>query len=165
MAMKQKNLETAAGIAKLLTVSMRQVGYLVAEGMPKSGPRQRTRFDPRECFAWVRERDRKKFEESQSKEKSDQNNAEVRKLAAQASREELKLAKERGQVVAIADVQSAQEQVNSNIRSRLLQLPSKLAQRLQGNEDQTQIKGIVDAEVHVTLTELVQSAGNVELNG
>jgi hypothetical protein len=82
-----------------------------------------------------------------------------------AKKERLEFERMSGKLIYIRDVQRFQEQVNSNIRSRLLQLPSKLAQRIVGTDDQAKIKAIVEAEIHETLTELSQNAGNVELNG
>lgn len=76
---------------------------------------------------------------------------------------ELELQTRKGQVIELGEVMHAQMQVNSNIRSRLLQLGSKLAQRLTGHEGMAKIKTLVDAEVYETLTELSQTAGNVSL--
>lgn len=80
-----------------------------------------------------------------------------RKTLASARLAELELAQKKGEVVELDLVRRVQGEINSNIRSRLLQLPSKLAQRLSGVEDMAQIQVIVHSEVVETLTELSEA--------
>jgi hypothetical protein len=60
-------------------------------------------------------------------------------------------------LVALEEARKAWAEACSNIRGRFLQMSGKLAQRLYGVETQAEIKAIVDAEVHETLTELSQA--------
>ena len=80
-----------------------------------------------------------------------------RKMLAAARLSEMELAQKKGELVELESVRKVQEEVNSNIRSRLLLLPPKLAQRLVGIEEPATLQAIVEAEVVETLNELAQA--------
>lgn len=69
-----------------------------------------------------------------------------RKVTAEADRLELKLAQERGQVVAVQDVEKSIAKVSTSLKSAILGLPAKLSTRLYGVRDRNQLRAILDAE-------------------
>ena len=81
-----------------------------------------------------------------------------RKEWALAGLREHELQLRTGEVVLIAHVEAAQIQVNSNIKKRLLALPSKLTPRLVGIASPATVKSILEKEIHETLLELVTAA-------
>lgn len=79
-----------------------------------------------------------------------------RKESARASLLELELAVKRGDLVDIHTVAQVQSEVNSNIKSKLLSLPGKLAQRLTGLQATREIEEMLKDEIYECLTELSQ---------
>lgn len=69
-----------------------------------------------------------------------------RKTIADANLRELELAVERGDVVAVADVEKSVANVAASIKTAILALPSKLVTRLHGVSDRNAIRAILDAE-------------------
>ena len=84
--------------------------------------------------------------------------AQRRKEWALAGLREHELARKNGEVVDVAYVERCQTQVNSNIKQRLLGLPSKLTPRLVGIGSPAKIKTILEREIHETLEELSRIA-------
>jgi hypothetical protein len=58
----------------------------------------------------------------------------------------LKLAQERGEVVAVSDVQRSIETVASSLKTAILAWPSKLITRLYGVKDRNQMRAILEKE-------------------
>lgn len=79
-----------------------------------------------------------------------------------AKREKLEYEKESGRLVDVDDIRKAQEKAYSIVRSRLLQIPSKLTPILMALTSRAEIKAALQAEVTAALNELVQTAGNVD---
>lgn len=73
----------------------------------------------------------------------------------------LEYEQETGRLVDVEDIRKAQEKAYSVVRSRLLQMPSKLTPVLVG-VSRAEIKAALQAEVTAALNELVQTAGNVD---
>jgi phage terminase Nu1 subunit (DNA packaging protein) len=91
--------------------------------------------------------------------------AQARKYDLEAQRAAIKLARERGEVVSIADVEKALSQCFGNVRSRLLSIPGKLAPRIAGCRSKPQVKALIENEIHEALSELAVRAGDVVVVG
>jgi hypothetical protein len=78
--------------------------------------------------------------------------AERRKAVADALSRELKLARELGQVVAVADATAEKEAFATEARARFLNLPTKLTQRLLGCSDRAKFISTIEAEIREALT-------------
>lgn len=91
--------------------------------------------------------------------------AQARKYEFEAQRAELKLAKERGEVAAIADIEHALSSCFATVRSRLLSMPAKLAQNLANSRKPAQAKGIVEDEILAVLSELRVPVGVIHIEG
>ena len=158
---------TKIALAKRFGVTTRTVDNYVAEHMPHHGARKSLYFLWHECLAWWRAREIEKAippssSDSESGDGVSLTEAERRKMLADAELKELKVAREKGKLVAIADVAAAQGQIASNIRTRLRALPAKLTPRLVGRRRQD-IKTLLEKEIDAALTELAQTAGKIAL--
>ncbi len=85
--------------------------------------------------------------------------ASRRKVAAQASMEEIKLRKMQGELVEYAEVEKAGIDSYTACRARLLTMPTKLASRLLSCQKPEEVKALLEAEIYQALEEL----GNYEV--
>ena len=74
------------------------------------------------------------------------NEALTRKTIADANLRELELAAERGDVVAVADVEQSIAKVATSLKTAILALPAKLVTRLYGVKDRNAMRAILDIE-------------------
>jgi phage terminase Nu1 subunit (DNA packaging protein) len=148
----------AATVAKLLGISLRQLNNYVNEGMPTKGFGTKRRFVWRRVWAWWRA----KTKQAPTKPGAlTLGAAQARKYRADAQRTELKLARERGQLVPVEDVKQARIKVNAIIRARLLAIPGKLTPMLASNGKQAEVKSVLEREIREVLTELSKTAGEL----
>lgn len=87
-------------------------------------------FNKTDVLTWAAQRDN---------DTEDIEQAKLRKLIAEASREELKLAVERKEVVEVEEVLSVVETEYANVRAKLLSLPTKATPLIVGVSDQADI--------------------------
>jgi len=78
----------------------------------------------------------------------------LRKTKAEADLKELQLARERGEVASIADVERVLTGANKSIQTRILALPASLATQLLGIDDRNRIFAILDRNCRELLTNL-----------
>ena len=78
----------------------------------------------------------------------------ARKTRAEADLKELQLARERGEVAAISDVERVLASANKSIQTLMLALPSSLAPQLIGLADRAKIYAVIDRGVRATLGNL-----------
>ena len=136
--------------ANFFDVDKRTVRNWCQRGMPRIGSGQNARYTP-ESARWAREY---RSRPHGGRESGPLKEAQARKIGIEADRGELKLAADRGEVVRISDVRQAVEQVASNIRARLTQMPAKLTQRLHGCGDKQRFASTIEAEISDALREL-----------
>jgi len=77
-----------------------------------------------------------------------------RKTRAEADLKELQLAKERGQVASIADVERVISAATIVTQTQILAVPSRLASRLLGMDDYKRVVAILESEMRQLLTNL-----------
>lgn len=143
----------------MLCITKRQLANLVDIGLPKHGNGRESYYVWPEAFQWYLaykvDLVRPKQEQAPpDDEKESYSEAVRRKTIAEADLAELKLAHERGEVVAVPDVEKNISQVAGNIRAKLLGMSSKLSPRLEGEKSKPKIKQIIEAEVTAILDEL-----------
>ena len=73
---------------------------------------------------------------------------------ADADLKELELARERGQVAAIQDVERVLTSANKSIQTRILAMPASLATQLLGIDDRNRIFNLLDRACRDLLTNL-----------
>lgn len=144
-------------VAVMLGVTRRQVERLeadpdnplpVAERAPK-GSRRGHRYDVRAVHEWAVSR-----MIAESPEGLDLQHEKARLTHAQANRQELLAARESGEQVPITAVTEYVGQEYSNVRAKILALPSKAAPLVAGVESVTECRDILDDAVREVLAEL-----------
>ncbi len=128
-------------------------------GMPRNTDRRRT-YDLFAVVGWLKARWLKNPEADAARLSSD---AKARLNAAKATRAELELATQRGELVAVSDVVAEAGALTMRIRNNFLAMPAKLAGRLEGL-DAASIERVLDGEVRDGLTELADRWGGRQMD-
>lgn len=81
----------------------------------------------------------------------------ARLLAAQASREELRLAEDRGELIRVNVVKAGLASLLVSTRDRLMQMPARLAQTLASEADTNAVHNALADEIHAALTQLARA--------
>ena len=102
-------------------------------------------FNKADVLTWAAQRDT---------DTEDIEQAKLRKLIAEASREELKLAVERKEVVEVEEVLSVVETEYANVRAKLLSLPTKAAPLVTGLSDIVEVQEVLEQQINEVLEEL-----------
>lgn len=154
-------------VAERLGLTTRQLQNLVERGLKKHGNGKQVFYVWSEVFPWYLDYKLQLAAKTKSTsvEHPDLELAQARKYEFEAQRAELKLAKERGEVAAIADIEHALSSCFATVRSRLLSMPAKLAPNLANTRKPAQAKAIVENEILAILAELIVSAGVVHIEG
>jgi phage terminase Nu1 subunit (DNA packaging protein) len=84
--------------------------------------------------------------------------AKRRKLQAEAGLQEIELAKKKGTVVDLEELERELSNKFAELRSNLRMIPSRVSMQVLGEEDETKIKNIILAEIDKTLEVLADSA-------
>jgi phage terminase Nu1 subunit (DNA packaging protein) len=128
-------------VASALNLDKRRVQQLVAEGMPRTA---RGQYDPVKCLLWyvrylqnaLEKKSVPTFDGGYVGEREER----VRLLRADADLREIELAKERGQLVAITDVEMALTDLVLTTKARILAIPPRLAPELIGETSRIMIQ-------------------------
>lgn len=88
-----------------------------------------------------------------------------RKTRAEADLKELQLAKARGEVATIADVERVLTASNIAVQTQMLAMPTRLATQLLGQEDHRRVVSIITSEVRQVLTNLASGDDIREASG
>jgi phage terminase Nu1 subunit (DNA packaging protein) len=153
--------QKADQIAEMLGVTRRQLhNYVEQWGCPKHGTGRDAFYLWSEVRKWWIDYLLKiNAPPAPTAEKLDLVEAQARKADIDAKRGEIKLARERREVVSIADVVAVVSQANSNVRTRILQIPDKLTPKIVSlGADKKRIKAVLKAEVLEALDELANPA-------
>jgi phage terminase Nu1 subunit (DNA packaging protein) len=155
---------SVSDVAELLGLTDRQVRNLIKDkGLPaRSDPRGFTLDWPTALEWYVGYRSAQKggnggnrrpgSNPEEPEETYDE--ALARKTRAEADLKELQLARERGEVAAIADVERVLNGANKSIQTRVLAMPASLATQLLGIDDRTRIFNVLDRSCRDLLTNL-----------
>ncbi|MDO3528995.1 hypothetical protein [Ralstonia pseudosolanacearum] len=81
------------------------------------------------------------------------NKARLRKLNADATRAELELAKERGEVAPVDELKSAMANMCTTIQTNMRRVPQRAVLQLLGCTDEGEFKAKLRAEIDVALTQ------------
>ena len=147
--------------AQFFGVDTRTIDRWKNSGCPgDKTPRGHWVFNSVAVSNWLKERER----ESALGELANIGGSEARrrKLAAEASREELKLAIEEGKVVAIADYELEGQRVAAAIRAQALNYPVKMAPLVYRAKSMNEGKQILDYGMRELLNELSNLDGIIQ---
>lgn len=128
---------------------------LVKQGMPKE---DRGQYDPVRCMFWYLGRLRRSVhhKETANDEGGTSNlQAERKRLVKmQADREELNLAKARGEVIAIADHEAILADMAMEVKARVMGVGPRVAPKLVGLESRVQVQAVLETAHKEVLVDL-----------
>ena len=148
-------------IVSALNITEQRVGQLVKEGMPKEG---RGQYDPVKCMLWYI-----RYLQNALQKKSvptldggfvGEREERVRLLRADADLREIELAKERGQLIALADVEKTMTDLVLTTKARIMAIAPRLAPELVGETSRVMIHAKLEKALKEALAELAKSANN-----
>jgi phage terminase Nu1 subunit (DNA packaging protein) len=142
-------------LAGELGVGERRVQQLVEIGMPRTG---RGRYNLVDCFRWFVRRQADLLETRKSVPGSGLLAEQERLTKVKADREELELARSRGELIPLAVYEEQMAELIMSARMRLLALPARLAPDLEGQE-RAGIRVRLKREIHSALTSLASGPG------
>ena len=145
--------QTGLAVRTLQYIRTREPGVLVSR--VKGG---KTEYKQPDCAINLRKRDIEKQADAPTSETQER----TRKLAAEASQEELKLAKLRSQLIEIEDYERELKRRLEPIRARLMALPGRLAPQLVDIPTPAIAQGVLDGAVREILREMQQDADRAD---
>jgi phage terminase Nu1 subunit (DNA packaging protein) len=150
----------AVRIAQLLNLSEQRIHQLVKVGMPREA---RGQYDPMKCMQWYI-RYLQAALEKKSVPMADGGYAGVREervrlLRAEADLKEIELAKQRGTLIAIADVEAEMTELVLTTKARIMAIPPRLAPELVGETSRVMIEAKIAKSCKEALTLLSREGG------
>lgn len=111
-------------------------------------------FNSAEVAAFLRQKAR---EEGSGKSLADEGELKRRKLAAEAERSELELAKAKGEVAPVREFERAQAAAMAAIRANMRNVPGRAVLRLLGCTDELEFKNTLMDEIDLALVTAAES--------
>lgn len=147
---------TKQQVAQLCRVTVRTVTTWQSEpDFPQPERRGRVNiYDGAAVAEWWKTQEIGRLIEGDDGEFLDLNQERAKLARVQAHRQQLLLAKERGEAVAVEDVAGIVADQYSNVRARLLALPAKLAPVAHTADTVLAIRAVLDEGIHEALREL-----------
>jgi phage terminase Nu1 subunit (DNA packaging protein) len=148
-------------LASSFGVTPQQIINYWHEGMPKLS---RGTWNLGACWKWRYDRQALELETARQESPDDLANRDLEDALLKRTQREIKeieLAKLRGEIVDVGQVEKVLERAVSAFRNRMLAIPTKSAPRVFGAEDVNQVKGILDADVSDALGELSRIASDL----
>lgn len=139
-------------LADLLGVSTPTIDQWVRAGCPivqRGAKGVAAIFNTADVSRW---RIDKAAEDAGGGAKADESELKLRKLAAEAGKAELELAKARGEVAPVADFERATSAMMASIRANMRNVPGRSVLQLLGCTDEKEFKRILMAEIDLALS-------------
>ena len=145
-------------LSVILSVTPDTVRNYVAEGMPiitkgGQGRGNGAKYDIKDCVKWVKDRAVNALMGDKSLVSVEE--AKRRKAIADAELQEIALAKERGEVVNVGDIQREWSDQMIELRTAMRRIPERCVLRLVGEMDESKIKKVVLGEVDDALLRII----------
>jgi phage terminase Nu1 subunit (DNA packaging protein) len=148
-------------VAKALNLTPQRIQQLSKEGLPKE---DRGKYDLGKCMLWyiryLQAALEKKAVPMANGVYAGEREERIRLLRAEADLKEIELAKEQGQLVAIADVESEWSNLVVTTKARILAIPPRVAPELVGEASRVVIQAKLEKEVKEALRLLARGDGN-----
>jgi phage terminase Nu1 subunit (DNA packaging protein) len=146
-------------VAKALNVSERRVQQLTKEGLPKE---DRGKYDLGKCMLWYIRYLQAALEASGRRDSTDEDYGGMREerarlLRAEAELKEIELAKERGQVVTIADVEREWSAIVLSVKARIMAIPPRLAPEILGETSRVMAQAKIEKYCKEALAQLAKA--------
>ena len=153
-----------AQVAEMLMVDVVTVDQKVRRGMPyveRGAKGKQWVFDSAAIIQW--ERDQAVANAVGDTKKADTEELRRRKLAAETTIAEIEAAKARGEVAELRAVEREWASTYAAFRTRMMQIPARVATSLVGETDERAIKSVLTDEIEEalrTMSESVSDDGN-----
>lgn len=116
---------------------------------------------------WLVSRERAKILNSEKAPPTDLEEAKLRKLAAEAELAELEIAKKRGEVAPVAEIERLAAKAFATVRAGMRNIPNRAVSRIIGETDERTLKSVlleeIDQALTILATETLLSPENDEL--
>ena len=149
---------SAEKVAQFLNLTEQRVHQLVREGLPKEG---RGQFDPVKCMLFYIRYLQKVLEKKSVPTRDGgylgEREERVRLLRADADLREMELASQRGQLVAIQDVEKEMTELVLTTKARIMAIPPRLAPELVNETSRVMIQAKLEKACKESLAYLARS--------
>lgn len=145
---------TRQEIADFFGVSHTTVDSWIRQGLPtvQRGSRGKAwEFNTAEVHAWL---ERRAKESARGGDNSDERELKRRKLSAETAKVELELARVRGEVVPLKQLERALSNTFAEVKTNMRSVPSRVATAIIGEESETRIKAVILKEIDQALDSL-----------
>ena len=148
-------------VASALNLTVSRVHQLVKEGLPKEG---RAQYDPVKCMLWYI-----RYLQNALERKSvptldggfvGEREERVRLLRADADLREMELARERGLVVALPDIEATLTDLVLTTKARIMAIPPRLAPELVGETSRVMIQAKLEKACKESLAYLARTVND-----
>jgi terminase small subunit / prophage DNA-packing protein len=141
-------------LAEAMGVALPTVDHWVRAGCPfveRGGPGKQWRFNTADVIAWRIEKIR---DEATGADVAGEAELRRRKLAAQTAQAELDLAKAKGEVAPMDQIERAVGRAFAEVKASLRNVPSRVSRLLIGETDEARFKRVLLAEIDQALEAL-----------
>lgn len=141
---------TRQEVADLFGVSHTTVDAWLKRGLPviqRGSKGKAWVINTAEVSAWLEQR----AKESGGSDNTDERELKRRKLAAETAKVELELARVRGEVVPLKQLERALANTFAEVKTNLRSVPSRVATAIIGEESETRIKAVILKEIDQAL--------------
>jgi phage terminase Nu1 subunit (DNA packaging protein) len=146
-------------VSKALNVSERRVQQLAKEGLPKE---DRGKYDLGKAMLWYIRYLQAALEASGRRDSGDEEyigarEERARLLRAEAELKEMELAKQRGLLVAIADVERDWSEIVLSVKARIMAIPPRLAPEILGETSRVMAQAKIEKYCKEALAQLAKA--------
>ena len=154
-------------VAQALNLTEARVHQLVKEGLPREG---RGQYDAVKCMLWYIRYlqaviEKKAVNLGPGEGFAGEREERVRLLRADADLREIELAKERSQLVSIADVEAFHATLVQTAKARMRGIPARIAPELVGEMSRVMIQAKLEKVIDDALTVLAKGPNPSERTG
>jgi phage terminase Nu1 subunit (DNA packaging protein) len=151
----------AERVAQALNLTESRVHQLVKEGLPKEA---RGQYDPVKCMLWyiryLQQALEKKSVPTFDGGFVGEREERVRLLRADADLREMELAKERGLLVALPDIEATLTDLVLTTKARIMAIPPRLAPELVGERSRVMIQAKLEKACNESLAYLAKAVND-----
>jgi len=156
---EKPRIVNAVALAELLNLTKQRVHQLVAEGLPRE---LRGKYDLDKAVRWyvryLQAAIEKKAIPLEGDELVSEQRERVRKMRLDADLKEIELARERGELVAIADVEKEIADLVLATKARIMAVPARLAAELLGETSRVMAQAKIERALKDSLVQLANRA-------
>jgi len=144
-------------LAEMFGVSATTVEHWIRVGCPfiqRGGKGKAWQFSTADVYEWRLDRLR---EEQSGSAPADEKELKTRKLAAETAKSELELAKAKGEVAPLDQIERAMAKAFAEVKANMRNVPGRVVTLLIGETDETRFKSVLLAEIDQALEALADA--------